>query len=541
MTSQVDVQQSYPLSPVQRGILRQALAEPGPSPTSYLEQVRLIVRGRLRVADFQLAWSRVIARHATLRTGFVWHGIEEPVQVVVPTAPAPEWYVDDLRNTRACQRRRGLAEFLATDRARGFVLTAPPLSRFALLRVSETEHLFVWTAHHLVIDGWSFPILLREALEEYRAAIEGRDAALPAPAPFRDHVAWLARRDLTGAEEFWRAELAGRSAPTPLPTDQPDGPADEFGPPDVSGAPDVSGVLKQSRPTGPSGTVGGSGSSGTVGGSGSAGVVGPRGASGLADIPGPTGAPGPANVFGPADAVGPRGESPVEDPFAEHRVEVSGDDTARLHETARQQRVTLETVLHGCWARLLSAHSGETDVVFGATVSCRPVEAEASQNMIGPLVNTLPVRVRIHPDEPVGAWLRQLQQHQALARPFDHVPLGRIESWTETPAGSPLFETLVDFENYPVDNDLFTGTADASTLSMRFEGRWSSSHHPLTLLVVPGERLGLHTTYDRRRLRPATVEHLLAQLTVLLVQFAADPERPLSDLSLSDREYGPAA
>ncbi|MGI5150262.1 condensation domain-containing protein [Plantactinospora sp. CA-294935] len=448
MTSSVDVRDGYPLSPVQRGILHPASDEADPARD--LEQVRLVIRGRLRVAEFQQAWQRVIARHEVLRTGFVRHGTEEPVQVVVAEPPAPEWHLDDLRTIRACQRRRGLAEFLAADRVRSFTLEDPPLSRFALLRVSETEHLLVWTAHHLVVDGWSLPILLREALTEYRAAFEGRDAPLPAPAPFRDHAAWAAARDLAEAEDFWRAELSDRPVCGPLQSD----------PPDWQGE--------------------------------------------------------------PADA------------FDEYSLELTSEDTYLLHETIGQQRIALETVLQGCWARLLSTRAGTGDVVIGSTVAGRA--AGTAEALVGPLTNTVPVRVRIRPDQPVGVWLRGLQARQALARPFDHVPPALVRSWAGLPAGVPLFDTVLDFETYPMDNDLFTGTADASNLSVRFDGRWSASHHPFNLLVVPGERLGLHARYDLRHLAPETVESLVTDLALLLSLVATDPDRPVSALRPPDDE-----
>ncbi|AVT35738.1 hypothetical protein C6W10_03855 [Plantactinospora sp. BB1] len=452
MTSSVDLRGSYPLSPVQRDLLRPVSDEADPARD--LQQVRLVIRGRLRVAEFQQAWDRVINRHEVLRTGFVRGDDGDHVQVVAAAAPA-EWHLDDLRTIRACQRRRGLAELLAADRLRDFVLDVPPLCRFALLRVSETEHLLVWTAHHLVVDGWSLPILLREVLTEYRAAVEGRDAGLPAPTPFRDHVAWSAGRDLAEAEEFWRAELSDRPVPGPLQSDPPDWRGD------------------------------------------------------------------------PADA------------FDEYPLELTSEDTCLLHDTIGQQRLALEAVVQGCWARLLAARTGTDDIVIGSTVAGRAT-GPGAETLVGPLANTVPVRVRIRPDQPVGVWLRGLQARQALARPFDHVPPAMLRSWAGPPAEMPLFETVLDFETYPMDNDLFTGTADASTLSVRFDGRWSASHHPLNLLVVPGERLGLHARYDLRHLTPETVESLLTHLAFLLSLVATNPERPVSTLRPPDEEPFPA-
>ncbi|WP_422769768.1 condensation domain-containing protein [Plantactinospora sp. WMMC1484] len=451
MTSPVDVRVRYPLSPVQRGILHGDLDEADPA--AHLEQVRLVIRGRLRVPEFQQAWHRVIGRHEVLRTGFDRPGGGEAVQVVTAEVPAPEWHVDDLRTIRACQRRRGLAEFLATDRRRRFTLDAPPLVRFALLRVSETEHLLVWTTHHLVVDGWSLPILLGEVLAEYRAALDGRDAALPVPAPLREHLDRSASADLAEAEAFWRSELSGRPVPGPLPCGTPSWQGD------------------------------------------------------------------------PADA------------FDEYSLELTTEDTHLLGETVEEQRISLNTAIQGCWARLLAARAGVDDIVIGSTVTGRAA-SPAVESLVGPLGTTVPVRVRIRPDQPVGVWLRGLQARRALARPYEHVPPALIRSWAGPPVDGPLFDTVLDFETYPMDNDLFSGTPDSSTLSVRFDGRWSASYRPLTLLVVPGERIGLHARYDLRRLAPETVEALLADLAILLSLVATDPDRPVSALRPPDD--GPA-
>ena len=106
-----------------------------------------------------------------------------------------------------------LAAWLAADRARGFDLARPPLLRAALLRTGEDRHRFVWSFHHLLIDGWCLSLLFREVFALYQAAVAGGDAAPAAPVrPYRDYIAWLARQDAAAADDFWRRELAGFTA-----------------------------------------------------------------------------------------------------------------------------------------------------------------------------------------------------------------------------------------------------------------------------------------------------------------------------------------
>jgi amino acid adenylation domain-containing protein/FkbM family methyltransferase len=435
----------YPLSPTQRGLLFHTIAEPGTG--AYVEQVRLVLRGRLRVDDLRAAWATVLGRHAALRTGFVWEGIDDPVQVVATAPHPPRWHLADWRDRTEAEQRADLDAYLARDRAAGFDLTVPPLVRFALFRVADDEHVFTWTAHHLVVDGWSFAVVLREVLDVYRGA------TLPAAGSFRDHVALLAKRDFTDAEKYWRDVLAGWSEPTALRVPRPDG------------------------------------------------------------------------QYAPAEA------------FGELRTELSAQRTARLHAFARAQHVTANTVLQGAWAVLLSVYGGDRDVVFGAAVAGRPAELDGAAGIVGPFLNTLPVRVPAGGDLPVAEWLRLLQDDQATARQYENTPLARIQACADTPPGTPLFETLMGFENYPVDSDLFGGDQE---LAVSFAGSWSCSHYPLTLLVEPGERLGLHAMFDRRRLTEATVAGMLEGLATVLDAMAADPARPVSTLTPGGAPARPA-
>jgi hypothetical protein len=107
------------------------------------------------------------------------------------------------------------------DRAAGWELRRAPLLRLALARVGEREWRFLFSAHHLLMDGWSMALVLADFGELYEGERAGRAAVLPRRPAFRDYVAWLGKRDEGGAAEaFWRARLAGVDEPTPLPLDR---------------------------------------------------------------------------------------------------------------------------------------------------------------------------------------------------------------------------------------------------------------------------------------------------------------------------------
>src|SRR5207248_1626060 len=122
-----------------------------------------------------------------------------------------------------------------------------------------------------------------------------------------------------------------------------------------------------------------------------------------------------------------------------------------LQEVAHRQHLTLNTILQGAWALLLSRYSGQEDILFGATTTGRSPDLMGMEAMIGLFINTLPVRVRITPGVSLSEWLHQLQAEQVEARQYEYMSLVQIQSCSEVPRGQSLFESLMVFQNYPVD------------------------------------------------------------------------------------------
>ncbi|RMF26124.1 MAG: non-ribosomal peptide synthetase, partial [Chloroflexi bacterium] len=284
-----NVQDFYPLSPMQQGMLFHSLL--APEAGMYIEQLSCTLRGDLDVSAFTRAWQRVVDRHPILRTAFIGEGLKEPIQVVHRRVRLPIEQ-QDWRTLPPAEQEARLERFLEAERQRGFQLSKPPLMRLALIRVEERAYKFVWTHHHLLMDGWSLPILLQEVLAFYEAFRQGRDLYLPPSRPYRDYIVWLKKQDMARAEAFWRRLLKGFTAPTPLTVDR--------------------------RPAGDG-----------------------------------------------------DGSPPEETDYRKLDILLSAETTAALQALARQHQLTLNTLVQGAWALLLSRYSGEDDVVFGATVSGR--------------------------------------------------------------------------------------------------------------------------------------------------------------------------
>lgn len=216
-----NVEDLYPLSPAQHGLLFHGVYEP--SSGTYFEQVASTLTGELDRDALVRTWQRVVDRHAILRTAFLWEGLDRPLQVVRQRVEAP-WREEDWRAASEDEQRRRLQDFLAEDRRRGFDFSRAPLLRLTLLRLGEDRFQLIWSFHHLILDGWSTDLLLEEVFACYDAFARGREPSLPVRRPFRDYVAWLERQDSAAATPFWKRLLDGFREPTPLRLEAPSAP-----------------------------------------------------------------------------------------------------------------------------------------------------------------------------------------------------------------------------------------------------------------------------------------------------------------------------
>jgi amino acid adenylation domain-containing protein len=224
-----------------------------------------------------------------------------------------------------------------------------------------------------------------------------------------------------------------------------------------------------------------------------------------------------------ADALGAR-------TTASARLALTEEATAALKGAARAQRLTLNTMAQGAWAALLGFYGGGDDVVFGATVSGRPVDLDGVERMVGVFINTLPVRLRLAPCQTVRRTLAALQRQAVEARQYDYTPLARIQRRSELPRGVPLFESIVVFESYNPEPPAADGAARPA-VRLEDDETLGGTNYPLTLLVGPGSRLDLRLDHDPRRFDGATAARLLAHFARLLEEMAARPEAPLAALS----------
>ncbi|WP_241049985.1 condensation domain-containing protein, partial [Achromobacter xylosoxidans] len=213
--------------------------------------------------------------------------------------------------------------------------------------------------------------------------------------------------------------------------------------------------------------------------------------------------------------------------------------TGTLLLCARRQRVTPNTLVQAAWARVLQTRLGQDCVAFGATSSGRPADLIGAQTLLGLFINTVPMIVPARPAMAVGDWLRALQAQGVAAREFEHTPLYDIQRWAGH-GGRALFDTLVVFENYPIDAAL--READSDGLRIGAVHNSDPTHYPWTLEAAVREEdgvpsFGVRCLYRRDRLGREAAQALADAFDRVLWAMVADPDQPVGQLdALADAD-----
>jgi amino acid adenylation domain-containing protein len=203
--------------------------------------------------------------------------------------------------------------------------------------------------------------------------------------------------------------------------------------------------------------------------------------------------------------------------------------TSALEALARRTSLTLNTLVQGAWAVLLSRYSGEEDVVFGATRACRHWTREGADSVVGLVVNTLPVRAHVSPQKELLAFLRELRDQSLALRPHEHTPLTKVQDWSEVPRGTGLFDSIVVFEKYLMNSALRAQGGNWRHREFKFVER---TNYPLALCVYGDTEILVKVLYLRPRFDEATIDRLLRHFQTVLEGVAADPEQRLATLPL---------
>lgn len=434
-----NVEDIYNLSHVQQGLLFHSLYAQRTG--IYCEQFDFLFQGTLKEEVLKKAWEQVVKRHSILRTGFFWDGLEEPVQVVFKQVD-PVFETLDWQRLAHEELEKRFVMYRQDEIRRGIDLSTVPPIKMTLIRTKEEEVHLIWSFHHILLDGWSVFIVLKELMLIYEAMRKRTSVNMKTSRPYRDYITWLQRQDMSKAETFWRKTLDGITAGQHRWVNEK------------------------------------------------------------------TGA------------------------FKKHDIQLTSNETEALRTFIRREQLTFSTMIQGVWAIWLSTYCDSRDVIFGAVVSGRPHSMEDIENIVGLFINTLPVRVRISSKETVRSLLRKIQEQCAEMREYEHSPLVQVKKWSGLPAGEPLFESIVAFENYPIDKNLGEWCESMDLGNINVE---ESTNYPLALVAAPGECLSVRLLYDECLFDSGFIREILDTVRELLTEVTENPGKRIMEMTLRGR------
>ncbi len=435
----------YPLSPAQQGILFHSLYDE--STPVYFEQFAFTINGPLDVENFKIAWKHLIDSTPVFRTVFRWSKSDKPVQIVLKRLPV-DLEVHDLTPLSELEQYSKINNFFEIDKRQPFNMEEGPLIRLNLFILDKEKVHFIWSYHHIIIDGWSLPIVLRDLFDIYMVLIKKGSLYRPSHRSYKDYIAWLAQQDKDAALAFWKQQGGDFTAPTPLPFDR-------------------------------------------------------------------------------------RPHQASYSEIMEEKLIIPEDMTSRLQAFARKQRVTLNTLIQSVWAILLSYYSNQDDVVFGSTVSGRPADLKGSENMVGLFINTLPLRVKLNKDMGVSEFLKDVQKISISIREYEYSFLPEIKACSRVPKNQNLFDSIVVFENYPIDSfniDVGSGfgISDISASEM--------TNFALTTVIAPGSSISIRIQYSKALFDGKTIQRMISHIHNILTNIIDNPEQKVSEIDILTQE-----
>lgn len=443
-----NVEKIAPLSKVQQGFLYHYLYHKTTS--DYLTQLAWNINGKLNIQKFKQAWDSVLKKYSILRTSFAHANISSPVQVINAHCHMPWQDLDWAQYTEAEQADL-FNSWLDQDRRLGFDLNKPPLIRCALIKLGENGFKFISTYDHLIIDGWSLSLVLRDLFDCYESSCELviNDREIGS---FADYSSWLSEQQYPQAKDFWRTYLRSYNNIAMFPAE--------------------------------------------------------------------------------------KGERAENKRYGNQTNYLSNELTASINDFAKKNHLTINTIIQGVWAFLLCQYSKQEDVLVGITVSGRNTEYPSIQQMVGMFINTLPLRIKLDQNISIIDWFKQIQINMREIAQHETLSLTEIGDFAKLPIAKYLLTNLV-FENYPIEDKILTnheGKSISDGLSIGSPEPFANTGFPLTITIIPGQRIGINLCYSNQYYTEQYIKQLHGHISNALSFIIKNDKQSLPGLQFMDDE-----
>ena len=435
----------YPLSSLQQGILLHSLESPC-SPV-YFMQYFWQFDGELHLDVMKEAWDLLLKKYSILRSCIRWRDVDCPLQIVNKSVELP-WRVYDWSPLSKEEQSERFNDFLKRDKEKSINIEEIPLMRIAVMKLAENSYQFVWSLHHILVDGWSVESLMNEVHSIYRnllfnqPILESKETV-----PFGEFVLWLKKKNLDESERFWKA------------------------------------YLKDFEPVSPLKNI-----SETV-------------------------------------SVDDEKCKFEEETFL---LEKMLDD--EISHFSKSKHITSNILLQSAWAYLEGFYTKSNDVVLGTTVSLRMGGLERTEDQIGLLINTLPIRFKIKANLSVIDFLQEVTK--SIFEVMDHsfAPLEKIKEWLRIRADVKLFHSLFSYENTCEDY------VNRNLLNIRNFELKTETHYPITLVINHEDIHKFKLIYNSSFYKRNDILSMIRHFKNIVSQFLRDSNQKLVAIDLLDRE-----
>lgn len=212
----------------------------------------------------------------------------------------------------------------------------------------------------------------------------------------------------------------------------------------------------------------------------------------------------------------------------EKELVIGEEESLFIRTKASELNITLNTVFQGVWAILLSSYAGEDNIIFGATVSGRNLDLNGIQSMVGVFINSIPVPIKIEHEDSLLLWLQNIQHSQIISEQYAQTSLSDIQKWSEFPSGTSLFESVLVFENYPVDVSIDENKTIIRVDDVKF---YEQTNFPLTVIIIPGKKTYLKFIYDSNSLDDVQFNLFLKHFEDLLIKILHNPYQKVGNIT----------
>ncbi|OMF65502.1 non-ribosomal peptide synthetase, partial [Paenibacillus peoriae] len=437
-----ELENIYPMTPMQKGMLFHNMLDSRSS--AYVEQSTFELKGTLDLVAFAASLDLLVQRHSTLRTNFRSDLQDEPLQVVYRSKRG-DLYVEDIREKEKAAQEQYIEEFARRDQQKGFDLAKDTLMRVSIFRTSDDSYHFVWSFHHIIMDGWCLSLVTNEVFGGYTTLTEGKPPQFPVVTPYSRYIEWLEEQNRQEAAEYWSSYLQGHEETTVLPQ------------------------AKTGKAKG------------------------------------------------------------YEAEYLEFDLGI--DLTAELQKLAKQEQVTINTLMQTAWGVLLQKYNRTEDVVFGSVVSGRPADIAGVEQMIGLFINTIPVRIQGGPATAFAELMKQTQRQALSANAYDTFPLYEIQALTEQK--QDLIKHIMVFENYPVEQQVEQlGSDGQEPFTISNVVVTEQTNYDLNVVVMPGEGIKIRFMYNALSFDQTGIERLYGHFARLLEQISFNPYIRVEELEM---------